>query len=92
LSGRPPFYDEHPENVLRKIKAGCFDFPTLEWDYVSMEGSHFSFSFFFSPKKNNSFIPLAKDLISLCLTTNPDERIGIYEFLSHKWMRVKFFF
>jgi len=91
LSGRPPFYDDNPNVVLKKVKSGKFEFPDMEWAYVSDDGM-ISFplrpflllsSFHFA-----SCVFSAKDLIRNCIVRDPNQRVDIHEFLRHPWMAV----
>lgn len=41
LCGYPPFYGDNDDEILRRVRAGRFDFPSPDWDGISSHGKDF---------------------------------------------------
>jgi len=61
LCGYPPFYGDLDEDILRRVKAGKFNFPSPDWDTISTAAKEFiKISLTFEEAKR----PSAADLLA----------------------------
>jgi len=88
LSGFPPFFGEDESQLLSRVAAGEYSFPST----VGGTGSHSAVEQATNPFPTSwaRVSPLAKDLIKSLLLVQPSQRLTVSQALAHRWISGKY--